>query len=461
MEVGDFLVIGMFATFMGLLICGIPVAICLWGSAMLFAGLSHLADTFLGFSTGVGFGFLGLTVRRIYGTMTNWVLAAVPMFVFMGLMLDRSGIAEKLMSSSQKLFGKMRGGLAVTVTLIGVLMAASTGIVGASVVLLGTMSLPVMLQQGYSKKFAGGIVAASGTLGILIPPSIMLVILGDQLGLSVGDLFMGAVGPGLLLAGLYISYIIAFSYFRPASAPLPMETEPISWWMVLNLVRDILPAALLILSVLGSIFAGLATVTEASGVGALVAGILALINRRLNVQILKEVLLSTFQTVAFIFAIIVGATCFSLVMRGLGGDEFIQRLIAGLPFGPYGIVLLVLVFIFILGFFLDWIEVTLIILPLVGPAIAGLDIAIEGHGVIDNPVLTWFAILVAVNLQTSFLTPPMGPSLFYLQGICPPGMTLGDLYRGVVPFVIIQLIALGIAFCFPSIVTWLPVAVYR
>jgi len=461
MEIADLLVVGMLVTFMGLLVAGVPVAFSLWGSAMIFAGVGYLADLYLEAGTGVDFNFLGLAVKRIYGSMANWILVAVPMFVFMGLMLDRSGLAERLMHSSQNLFGKMRGGLAVTTAFIGVLLSASTGIIGASVVLLGTLSLPSMLREGYSKELAGGTVAAAGSLGILIPPSIMLVIMADQLGLSVGDLFMGAVIPGLILATLYVVFIIVFAYFRPKAAPLPRAVEPVSWRTILAVLKDVLPAAVLILAVLGSIFAGLATVTEASGVGALAAAILALINRRLNVQVLKEVLLGTFQTVGFIFAIIVGATCFSLVMRGLGGDDVIQRMLSGLPFGPHGVIFFILVCVFLLGFFLDWIEITLIILPLVGPAVAGLDIAMDGHGVIDKPVLLWFAMLIAMNLQTSFLTPPVGPAIFYLQGICPPGVTLGHLYRGVMPFVIIQLVALVIVFLWPSLVTWLPITVYR
>jgi len=460
-EITDLLIMGMFATFMGLLLAGLPVAFCLWGSAMLFAGVGYVADVYLETSTDVGFNFLGLAVRRIYGAMANGILVAVPMFVFMGLMLERSGMAQKLMSSSQNLFGKMRGGLAVTTTLIGVLLSASTGIIGASVVLLGTLSLPSMLRQGYSKELAGGTVAAAGSLGILIPPSIMLVIMADQLGVSVGDLFMGAVIPGLILGALYVVFIIVFAYFIPKVAPLPVEFEPLSWQAILAVLKDVLPAMVLILTVLGSIFAGLATVTEASGVGALAAALLALINRRLKFQVLKEVLLGTFQTVGFIFAIIVGATCFSLVMRGLGGDDVIQRILSGLPFGPHGIVFAILVCVFILGFFLDWIEVTLIILPLVGPAVAGLDITIDGHGVIDKPVLIWFAMLIAINLQTSFLTPPVGPALFYLQGVCPPGMTLGHLYRGVLPFVMSKLVGLLIVFFWPSLVIWLPMTVYR
>jgi len=461
MEIADVLVLGMFITFMGLLILGFPIAFCLWGSAVVFAGVGFLADVYLNAGTGMGYNFLGLAVKRIYGTMTSWILVAVPMFIFMGLMLDRSGMAEKLMRSSQNLFGNVRGGLAVTATFIGVLLSASTGIIGASVVLLGSLSLPSMLQQGYSKELAGGTVAAAGSLGILIPPSIMLVIMGDQLGLSVGDLFMGAVFPGLLLAVLYIVFIFLFAYFRPKSAPLPRVVEPVSFKTILTTLKDILPAAVLILAVLGSIFAGVATVTEASGVGALAATILTLINRRLNFRVLKEVLLGTFQTVAFIFAIIVGATSFSLVMRGLGGDDVIQRVLSGLPFGPHGVVFIILVCVFILGFFLDWIEITLIILPLVGPIVAGLDIQLEGYGVIEKPVLVWFAMLIAMNLQTSFLTPPVGPALFYLQGICPPEVTLGHLYRGVLPFVMIQLVALLIVFLFPSLVIWLPITVYR
>ena len=460
MDVADFLVISMFATFIGLLILGFRVAFCLWGVAILFAGVGHLADFYLGTDTGLGFNFLGLSVRRIYNVMDNWVLVAAPMFIFMGLMLERSGLAERLMKSAQDLFGKVRGGLAVTTTVIGVLLAASTGIIGASVVLLGMLSLPIMLKQGYSKELATGTICAAGSLGILIPPSIMLVFMADQLALSVGDLFMGAVFPGLILGAMYILYLIFISYLRPKDAPLSSKRQHFSWKMALNLFKDIVPPALLIVVVLGSIFAGITTVTEASGVGALAATLLAFFNRRLSVAAVKEVTIATFNTIAYIFTIIIGASCFALVLRGLGGDEVIEKLLTAVPFGSTGIILFILFCVFLLGFFLDWIEITLIILPLIAPTVSQLGLVVEGYGVVGNPEMVWFVILIAVVLQTSFLTPPVGFALFYLKGICPPEVNLGHLCRGVIPFVILQILALIIIFLFPKLVTWLPAVAY-
>lgn len=460
MELSDYLVIAMFVTFIGTLMTGYPVALCLAGTSILFTGVGYFSDMYLDTITGVDFNYFGLVITRIYKTMANWVLVSLPMFIFMGLMLDRSGIAEKLMLSTQELFGKVRGGLAITVTLIGVLLAASTGIVGASVVLLGLLSVPAMLNQGYSKPLALGTVAGAGTLGILIPPSIMLVVMADQLSVSVGDLFMGAVFPGLLLAGLYLTYILIFSYLNPSAAPLAEDRQPLSWIVVWRVVANIIPTAALIIAVLGSIFMGIATVTEASSVGALGATLLALINRKLNFKVLKEVVHATFNTNAYIFGIMVGATCFALVLRGLGGDEFIERGLISLPFGPLGVILFILGCVFMLGFFLDWVEITLIILPLVAPVVSGLGIQIEGFGVVDNPELIWFIMLVAVTLQTSFLTPPVGFALFYLKGVAPPEVTLGDIYKGVIPFIILQLVALGALIVWPKLVTWLPAVAY-
>jgi tripartite ATP-independent transporter DctM subunit len=378
----------------------------------------------------------------------------------MGLMLDRSGIAEGLMKSMQNLFGKVRGGLAVTVTSIGIILAASTGIIGASVVLLGLLSLPAMLKQGYAKTLALGTIAGSGTLGILIPPSIMLVIMADQLGLSVGDLFMGAVLPGVILGILYISFILLFSLIRPKAAPLDPDRQPLQWRMIWDVFKNILPPAGLIFAVLGSIFAGITTPTEASGVGALGATILALINRRLNWTVVVEVTKACFNTTAYIFAIFLGATCFALVLRSIGGDEFIERILTGIPLGPYGIMMVILGAIFLLGFFLDWIEITLIVLPLIAPVVSTLGFQVDGYGVIDNPELVWFVVLIAVSLQTSFLTPPVGFALFYLKGICPPEIELVDIYKGVIPFIILQLIGLIIIAIWPQLVIWLPAVAY-
>ena len=461
MGITDYLVISMFLTFIGLLFTGFPIAWVLGGTAVIFTGVGMLADHYLNAFTGIDYLVFSLTINRIYRLMYNWVLVALPMFIFMGLMLDRSGIAEKMMKSMQNMFGKVRGGLAVTVCLIGIILAASTGIVGASVVLLGLLTIPAMMKQGYSKTFAVGTVAGSGTLGILIPPSIMLVIMADQLALSVGDLFMGAVFPGLILGVLYIAYILIFGLIRPNAMPLDPERKPLQLSMIWDVVKDILPAAFLILSVLGSIFAGITTPTEASGVGALGATILAIVNKKFSWQVLKDVTKACFNTTAYIYGILIGATSFALVLRSLGGDEFIEEILTSLPFGPYGIMIFILFCVFLLGFFLDWIEITLIILPLVAPVVHNLGLPINGYGVVDNPALVWFTILIAVTLQTSFLSPPVGFALFYLKGICPPEVKLRDIYVGVIPFMILQLIGMLIIAFWPQLVIWLPAVAYR
>ncbi|MCP3670837.1 MAG: TRAP transporter large permease subunit [Gammaproteobacteria bacterium] len=461
MEVNEYLVIAMFVTFTLFLFTGFPVAWVLGGIGVIFAGVGYLGDTYLDTATGLDYLTLGLVVNRIYKIMDNWVLVALPMFIFMGLMLDKSGVAERMMKAMQELFGPVRGGLAVTVTLIGIILAASTGIIGASVVLLGLLSLPAMTAQNYHRPLALGTIAGAGTLGILIPPSIMLVIMADQLGLSVGDLFMGAVFPGLILGSLYVVFILVYAYFRPQAAPLAEDRRPIDWGLILEVLKTILPPAFLILSVLGSIFAGITTPTEASGVGALGATLLALYNKKLNLGVIKDVVEGTYKTTAYIFAIFLGATCFSLVLRELGGDELIEATLTGLPFGPYGVVAFILLIVFLLGFVLDWIEITLIILPLLAPVVTALGIDVPGYGVVDNPELVWFVMLVAVSLQTSFLTPPVGFALFYLKGVCPVDVKLSEIYRGVVPFIILQLIGLLLVAMFPALVTWLPAIAYK
>jgi tripartite ATP-independent transporter DctM subunit len=458
----NYLVIAMFFTFIALLFTGFPVAWVLAGVGITFAGIAWFTDNVMNWTmTGLDYNVLGLLVGRIFGIMSNWVLIALPMFIFMGLMLDKSGIATRMMHSMQKLFGNIKGGLAITVALIGIILAASTGIIGASVVLLGVMSLPVMLKQKYDKPLALGTIAASGCLGILIPPSIMLVIMGDQLSIPILDLFMGAVFPGLILGLLYITYILVYCKINPKSAPLAADHKEVNLKDVLRALYDIIPPAALILLVLGSIFMGVATVTEASGVGALGATVIAILYKRFNLKILKEVVVNTMNTAAYIFAIFVGATIFALILRECGGDQLIESALMGTGLGPHGLIIFVLVLVFLLGFFLDWIEISLIILPLLAPVIAGLDLQINGFGVVDYPNLTWFALLVAVTLQTSFLTPPVGFALFYLKGVCPPGVTLLDIYRGVIPFIILQLIALVLVFLFPEIVTWFPSKVYK
>ena len=458
----NYLVIGMFLSFIALLFTGFPVAWVLAGIGIAFSGIGWFTDNVMGWTmTGLNYNVLGLLVGRIFGIMSNWVLIALPMFIFMGLMLDKSGIAQKMMHSMQKLFGNINGGLAITVALIGIILAASTGIIGASVVLLGVMSLPIMLKQKYDKPLAVGTIAASGCLGILIPPSIMLVIMGDQLGVSILDLFMGAVVPGLLLGFLYITYILVYSKINPEKAPLAADHREINLKDVIRALYDIVPPAGLILLVLGSIFMGIATVTEASGVGALGAIIITVLYKRFNWKVLKDVTINAMNTTAYIFAIFVGATVFALVLRECGGDQVIESALLGTGFGPTGLIIFVLFAVFLLGFFLDWIEISLIILPLLGPVIAGLDLQVEGYNIVDNPNLVWFALLVAVTLQTSFLTPPVGFALFYLKGVCPPGVTLIDIYRGVIPFIILQLVALALVFLFPELVTWLPSKVYQ
>ncbi len=458
----NYLVIVMFLSFIALLFTGFPVAWVLAGVGIGFGGIAWFTDNVMGWTmTGLDYNTLGLLVGRIFGIMDNWVLIALPMFIFMGLMLDKSGIAKKMMHSMQRLFGNVRGGLAITVALIGIILAASTGIIGASVVLLGVMSLPVMLKQNYDKALALGTISASGCLGILIPPSIMLVIMGDQLSIPILDLFMGAVFPGLILGFLYIAYILVYCKINPEKAPLAADHREINLKDVLRALYDIIPPASLIFLVLGSIFMGIATVTEASGVGALGATLIAALYKNFNWKILKEVVINTMNTAAYIFAIFVGATIFALVLRECGGDQLIESALTGLGLGPNGLIIFVLVLVFLLGFFLDWIEISLIILPLLAPVISGLDLQINGFGVVDFPNLTWFALLVAVTLQTSFLTPPVGFALFYLKGVCPPSVSMVDIYRGVVPFIILQLIGLVLVFLFPELVTWLPSKVFK
>lgn len=460
METNEILVISMFLTFIAGLFTGIPVGYVLAGVGVFFGFIGYLSDIYLGTITGLDLNTLGLVVSRIFSLMENWVLVALPMFIFMGLMLDRSGVAERLMLSMQDLFGKVRGGLAITVMLIGILLAASTGIIGASVVLLGLLSMPAMMKQGYSKALATGTICSAGTLGILLPPSIMLVIMADQLALSVGDLFMGAVFPGLLLGTLYLLYILIASYLKPSIAPLPEEQKKLEWSVVAGVLKNIIPPLLLIFLVLGSIFGGVATATEASGIGALGAMILAAYYKKLSFKTLKEVSLDSYKTTAYIFMIFIGATMFALVLRDLGGDELIEKALLSLPFGPYGVLIAILFIVFLLGFLLDWIEITLIALPLLAPVIMGMDFDVNGYGVIDEPKVVWFVMLVAITLQTSFLTPPVGFALFYLKGVCPPEIKLTDIYKGVTPFIILQLIGLSIVIAFPSLTTWLPAFIY-
>ena len=395
---------------------------------------------------------VSLFPERVWDIVARETLVALPMFIFMGIMLDRSGVAERLMKNMVKLFGGVRGGYAITVVIIGVLLAASTGIIGASVVLLGMLSLPVMLESKYDKSLAVGTACSVGTLGILIPPSIMLVLMADRLAnpnASVGDLFMGAFFPGFLLAVLYIVYILGYAWIKPTAAPVPKSVEPITPAVLYAVFKAILPTVFLILAVLGSIFFGIATPTEASGVGAAGAMLLALINRRLSWAVLRDSLEQTTKTSAFIFAIFLGATAFSVVLRGLGGDQVIEETLLGLDIGANGVLIVVLLVTFLLGFFLDWVEITLIVLPLVAPVMQGLGFD-----------LVWFTIMFAVCLQTSFLTPPVGFALFYIKGVCPPEISVKHIYKGVAPFIMLQLLGLLIIMFWPPIVTWLPSVAY-
>ena len=461
MAPNEILVWAMFGTFIALLFTGFPIAWVLGGVGVFFAGIGYFADVYLEAGTGINYGALGMIANRLFKLMDNWIMVAIPMFMFMGLMLDESGIAERMMMSMQKLFGRVRGGLAITVVLIGTILAASTGIIGASVTLLGLLSIPAMLHQGYNKPLAAGVVAASGTLGILIPPSVMLVVLADQLSLSVGDLFMGAVLPGLLLSGLYITYILLLGVVRPDQLPLSADRPPMSWRMIWEVVVSTLPTVALIIAVLGSIFAGLATPTEASGIGALGAILLAWHNRRLSLGVVRKCAQGTMKMMGFVFGIFLGASLFALVLRLLGGDTVIGNAIQAIPLGPYGILGIAMGIIFILGFFLDWIEITLILLPILAPIVTGFKLPIEGYGVVERADLVWFCLLVAVCLQTSFLTPPVGFAIFFVQGIAPPEIKLSDIYKGVTAFVILQLVGLAAVLLWPKLVTWLPSLAYR
>ncbi|MEM1090538.1 MAG: TRAP transporter large permease subunit [Pseudomonadota bacterium] len=449
MSINDLLSIAMFVSFIALILTGFPVAWVLGGLAIFFTAVAIVLEIDLGFALNVDWAYTSLAVNRSWEVMKNWVLVALPLFVYMGMMLEKSGIAGDLMTSLSRVFGRVRGGLAVTVTLIGVLLAATTGIIGASVVLLAMLGLPVMLKQGYRPELASGTVCAVGTLGVLIPPSIMLVLMADRLAMPVGDLFLGAMFPGLLLGALYVTYLLVIALLNPDVAPAPEHAEKLDWTALVNVVKAVLAPTALILAVLGSIFFGVATPTEAAGIGAFGATVLAVLRRKLSRPVLDEVLRQTTTTTAFVFAVFIGATAFSLVLRGLGGDELIKSALLELPFGPNGIVITILAFTFLLGFFLDWIEISLIILPLVAPVVQSLGFD-----------LVWFTVMFAVCLQTSFLTPPVGFAIFYLKGVAPEGITAGTIYRGVIPFILLQLAAMALIYLYKPLVTWLPAQAY-
>lgn len=446
-ELIDLLPFLMFAVLIPLLFSGFPVAFVLGGVGLSFWVLAVL----LGHENPNSF---FLVVSRIFGGVVNkQVLVAIPMFIFMGTMLERSGIAKDLLSSLQTLTRRVPGGLALSVTALGVILAATTGIIGASVVMMTLMALPVMLNSGYDKPLATGTIAASGTLGILLPPSIMLVVMSDLLGTSAGGLFLAAILPSLMLAGLYFIYIFARTALNPSLAPKPPRDsiEAVGGWTI---IKSFAPPVMLILAVLGSIFGGFATPTEASGVGAFGALLLALVRGNLNFAVLKDVTESSALTTAMLFCLFVGATAFSYVFALLGGHDSILHIIASTGTSPWIILLILMIAVFILGFFFDWIEITLIILPVFAPIIAQLDF---GTHLPDQSMTTvWFAILMAVNLQTSFLTPPFGFALFYMKGAAGDAVTLQDLYRGIMPFVILQLLGLAAILAWPEIALWLP-----
>jgi tripartite ATP-independent transporter DctM subunit len=439
--------------------------------ALIFIMFLGYPVAFLLGAIGIGFGFLGMAagvfnmnqfanlLPRIYGqAVQNQVLVAIPMFIFMGTMLEKSGVAEDLLHTLQLMMRRVPGGLAIAVTVLGTIMAATTGIVGASVIMLTLIALPVMLAKGYDKALSVGTIASAGTLGILIPPSIMLVIMGDLVGVPVGTLFTGAVLPGLLMSALYIVFILLVCWYKPSLAPrvsgalLGAGDERITAALLL---KSFLPPALLITLVLGSIFAGWATPTEASGVGALGSILLAIGNRRFSPAVLRGVMASSALTNAMVFFIVFGATLFSYVFRALGGDDVVAEILkaTGIDTG-WEVMIFVMALVFLMGFFFDWIEICLIVLPIFAPIIGKLDYgsAVQGQQVI----LAWFAILMAVNMQTAFLTPPFGFALFYMKGTVPPGVTMVDIYKGITPFVLVQLVALGLCIVFPDIVLVLP-----
>ncbi|MCC5982837.1 MAG: TRAP transporter large permease subunit [Rhodobacteraceae bacterium] len=444
----------MFAVLAMLLFTGYPVAFILGGVALLFAVLGDVFGTFR-------LQQLTLIPLRIYGgTMESLVLVAIPMFTFMGTMLEKSGAARDLLYALQVILRRVPGGLALSVTLMGTIMAATTGIIGASVVMITLMALPVMMKAGYNMPLATGTIASSGTLGILIPPSIMLVIMADLLTVPVGTVFIAALMPGLLLAALYFVYILLLCGFRPELAP-PMaddigpSTRTEFWKMIFS---SFLPPIFLIAMVLGSIFMGIATPTEAAGVGAFGSILLAAYNRRLTWANFLEVCKRSALTVAMLFGIFVGATAFAFVFKAIGGETLIVNFIRDTGVGPWSILFVLLAMVFLLGFFFDWIEITLIVLPIFAPIVALLDFG--GHvgtwDGISNPIIIWFLILVAVNLQTSFLTPPFGFALFYMKGVAPPEVKIQQIYKGIIPFVALQVFGLAMCVAFPAIVLWFP-----
>lgn len=458
-ELGEVLAILLFVTTIGGVMIGYPVAFTLAGMSLFFAVLGGALGIF-------DWALFGGLASRYFGVMTNEVLVAVPLFVFMGVMLERSNIAAELLETMGQLFGRLRGGLGLSVILVGALLAASTGIVGATVVTMGLLSLPAMLRAGYDPKLATGIICASGTLGQIIPPSIVLIFLGDILAsantmaqlakgnfspspVSVGDLFAGAMIPGFMLVGLYMAYVIVQAVINPKSCPPVLMSAEERRTLPARVMSALVPPLLLIVAVLGSILGGIATPTESASIGALGASLLAAMKRKLSLATLREVMRSTTIITSLVFVIVLGASVFSLVFRGLGGEALVDEVLGRMPGGAFGAVLAVMILMFILGFFLDTFEIILIVVPITAPAILALDV---------DPI--WLGVMIGVNLQTSFLTPPVGFALFYLRGVAPPEVTTGHIYRGIVPFVAMQIVAMALVWVAPRTATWLPEVVF-
>lgn len=428
----------MFLVTFAIIFRGYPVAFTLGGSSLLFFLIGVSLDYF-------SFSLLKLLPSRIFGIMSNNILLAIPYFIFMGNILDKSGLAKDMLSNIGKLFGNVKGGLGATVIIVGALLAASTSIVAASVITMGVISLPLMLEQGYSKKYATGVIVASGTLGQIIPPSIVLIVLADQMGISVGDLFKGALFPGILLTFLYLIYTFVLGKLKPADLPLQTDEgstsskKEILW----EVVKSSLPPLLLIVLVLGSIFKGIATVSEAGAVGAIGAYILAKLKGRISTKELYESADKTVSTIAMVLFLLIGSTVFALVFRAYNGDLLLEEFLINLPGGKIGLILFSSLFVFLLGFFIDFFEIIFIIIPLLVPAAVALDVD-----------LVWFAIIISMNLQTSFLTPPFGFSIFFLKGVAPPEISTKDIYKGVIPFIALQVLCMVLVYTFPALVSW-------